>query len=503
MKKIITLGILTSLIGVSCAQSNQTNPAVVLPADAHGRYTIVSDMLQQSHPDTVAIRQYLQEWEAQDPKNVDLCTCWFNLYLLQARENVLQFSAPLANGMYNAGVDPDGQAIVIKDSLGNVQGQIEPGQTLYRDQPFNQAIAKLDEGLALNPNRLDIWMGKTHAFLMKKDFDKACDNIFATLRCAKEVGDGWLWMENKPLNETCFEVLSSMTDYAVDMMEADKVTEALQVMDSLIAFRPDYSAFKLVKGDICAKKNLDKEAIALYESIWDDCKEDMAYVANLAWLYSDNDRLEDMERLCQILDKSKDPQDVGFARQLRQAHQTLTIDFEEIKKYAEQNKKELAQLTERFVKGDETLTLDEISKVYFGHAADPKNCKPLWKEIDAARKLYDKQKYKESFDLCESALKKHPISLAANTFAFLSLRSINENDERLGVYYTRFMMLVQMIIKGARPLLEDRPDSSLTYSILWRDDENTLVDIFFQQMDIKAKSYLFTNPVYFLSALEK
>ena len=261
MKKIITWGILTSLIGVSCAQSDQKKSDVVLPADTHGRYTIVADMLQQHKPDTLAIRQYLEEWEAQDPKNVDLCTCWSNLYLSRSLVSPLQLNIPQGEGMYNMEVDKESQMITLKDSLGNIKGYITPGQTFFSVEYFDKAIAKLDEGLALNPNRLDIWMGKTHAFLMKKDFDKACQNIFLTLRRAKEVGNGWLWTENGPLKEKSFESLSSMTDYAVDMMEADKVTEALQVMDSLIAFRPDYSAFKLVKGDICAKKKLDKDLI--------------------------------------------------------------------------------------------------------------------------------------------------------------------------------------------------------------------------------------------------
>ncbi len=74
MKKSIILGILTTLFGVSFAQSKQQNSDIVLPADTHGRYIIVSDMLQQSHPDTLSIRQYLEEWEAKDPKNVDLKT---------------------------------------------------------------------------------------------------------------------------------------------------------------------------------------------------------------------------------------------------------------------------------------------------------------------------------------------------------------------------------------------------------------------------------------------
>ena len=503
MKKSIILGMLATLFGVSFAQSNPQKSTVELPEDSHGRYIVVTGMLQKSKPDTLAIRQYLEEWEAKDPKNVDLSTCWFNLYLSRSRESILQLTVPNGEGEYEYETDKDSQKIVIKDSLGNVKGYLEPGETIYTDTFFNKAIAKLDEGLALNPNRLDIWMGKIQAYLMKKDYSKACDNIFQTLRRAKVVGNGWLWTEDEPINEKSFEAISNMTDYAVQLMEANKVTEALQVMDSLIAFKPDYSAFKLIKGDICAKKKLDEEALAIYESLWEEYKEDMPYVSNLAWLYSDHDRLEDMERLCQILDKSNDPEYISFARQLRQAHETLNIDFEAIKVYAEQNKKELSQLTERFVKGDETLTLNEISKVYFGHAADPKNCKPLWKEIDAARKLYDEKKYKESFALCESALKKHPVSLAANSFAFLSLRSINEEDERLDIYYSRFMMLVQMIIKGARPLIEDKPDSSLVYSILWRDDENTLVDIVFQEMGIKAKNYIFTNPVYFLQELEK
>lgn len=457
---------------------------------AHSRITTVNEMLAADQPDTLAIRQYLEEWEKQGPKNADLCTAWFNYYMLP-----IQADASVGDG------------IQIRDSLGNIAGSIRPftGEFPWdHGKSLKLAVAKLEEGLKISPSRLDIWMGKTKAFMMVGEYVQASENIYATLRESKKNNNVWTWKEDEPMNEEGIQAIFSQSDYAIDMMESGQIDLAHQVMDSLIAYYPEHSMFKLIKAELYARKRMDNEALSIMEPLFEEYKGDMFYVSNLAWIYSDNNQLDKMEECCAILDASGDSEMVNFASSLRMQHMSLNIDFEEIRAFAQSNPDELQRLTDRFIKADESLSLDEICKVYFGHAADPKNCVMLWEGTDAERQLFDAGKYKETLEMCEKALEKHPASLAANTFAFLALRQLDEQDPRLGVFYTRFSMIVTMIEKGGKPLVEDEPEKSLVYSILWRDDENTLVDVFFrQQEELRRRSYLFTNPVYFLQALNE
>ncbi|MGB1042480.1 MAG: tetratricopeptide repeat protein, partial [Tenacibaculum sp.] len=95
--------------------------------------------------DTINQLKTLKEWQSKNPKDAELYTSYFNYHFMKSRQEML--------GLTNN--QPNGESLVLKDSLNENVGFL--GSVIqYNEEELKKGFEKIDEGIKLYPNRLDM-----------------------------------------------------------------------------------------------------------------------------------------------------------------------------------------------------------------------------------------------------------------------------------------------------------------------------------------------------------
>lgn len=156
--------------------------------------------------DTIKQRETLQEWEKETPEDAELFTSYFNYYFLQSKKEVLALTMD----------QPEGESLGISDSSGNSAGFIG-SQIMHLEEPFEKAMNKIDQGIKLFPNRLDMRFGKIYALGQYGDWDRFTDEIVKTVRFSKDNNNQWTWANNKKKEDGEAFFLSSLQNYQLTL----------------------------------------------------------------------------------------------------------------------------------------------------------------------------------------------------------------------------------------------------------------------------------------------
>lgn len=358
------------------------------------------------------------------------------------------------------------------------------------DSTFYQGINNLDVLIAQNPNRLDLYLGKMDAMMSKKNYEAVFVAANQLIEVSKKNNNAWVDRKNVPFGEVGFAAFKTVTNRISALIERGQNGYAVALINKLVASYPQESEFKMFMADYLYDNKKENDAYTIYCSIVSDYVTDLTFVSKMANLYAAHLDFDKMNEMCNIMEASGNGVYAQKAKQLRYAHETVDVNFDAIEAFAKKNPKAIAELTDRFKAGDPDLTLEELSIIYFGHATTKRGCTPLWAESNAAQSLYDEGKYEECLAICEKALERHPISLAANAFAYKSLRQISGNTgSKVANYKLRCEQLAHMVdCSGGNAAHQ-------TYKILWQEDEDVFVEFFLSE-DYRVNSN-FTNPYFF------
>lgn len=358
------------------------------------------------------------------------------------------------------------------------------------DSTFYQGIKNLDEIIAENPNRLDLYLGKMDAMLSKKNYEAVFVTANKLIEVSKNNNNAWVDRNNAPFGEVGFQAFKTVTDRISSLIKRGQNGYAVALINKLVASYPQESSFKLFMADYLYENKKESDAYTIYCSIASDYVTDLPFVYKMANLYATHLNIEKMTEMCNIMEASGNNFYAEKAKKLRYDHETVDVNFDAIEAFAKKNPKAIAELTDRFKAGDPDLTLEELSIIYFGHATTKRGCTPLWAESNAAQSLYDSGKYEECLSICEKALERHPISLAANAFAYKALRQIaGSSNAKVANYKLRCEQLAHMVdCSGGNT-------ANQTYKILWQEDEDVFVEFFLSE-DIRNNSN-FSNPIFF------
>lgn len=143
-----------------------------------------SALLQKG--DTTEQLKLLQTWEKQEPKSPELFTSYFNYYVSKAKKSMLEIQS------YPTQED----AVVIEDSTGKAVGFIGDG-TWYHPDTLQLGLDKINEGIALYPDRLDMRLGKVYMFKETKNWKALTDEIIKTVERSAQNNNNWTWTFNE------------------------------------------------------------------------------------------------------------------------------------------------------------------------------------------------------------------------------------------------------------------------------------------------------------------
>jgi tetratricopeptide (TPR) repeat protein len=156
--------------------------------------------------DTANMRITLANWEAKFPEDAELFTGYFNYYFRLAKKEIVVLSTN----------QPKGESIVIKDSTNKTAGFM--GSEIYYDSVLvRKGFEKIDQGIALYPNRLDMRFGKIYVLGLLEDWNTFTDEIKKTVAYSITNNNEWTWTNNEKKENAEEFFLASLQDYQTQL----------------------------------------------------------------------------------------------------------------------------------------------------------------------------------------------------------------------------------------------------------------------------------------------
>jgi tetratricopeptide (TPR) repeat protein len=156
--------------------------------------------------DTANMRITLANWEAKFPEDAELFTGYFNYYFRLAKKEIVVLSTN----------QPKGESIVIKDSTNKTAGFM--GSEIYYDSVLvRKGLEKIDQGIALYPNRLDMRFGKIYVLGLLEDWNTFTDEIKKTVAYSITNNNEWTWTNNEKKENAEEFFLASLQDYQTQL----------------------------------------------------------------------------------------------------------------------------------------------------------------------------------------------------------------------------------------------------------------------------------------------
>lgn len=160
--------------------------------------------------DTVNQLRVLTKWEAEKPTDAELFSSYVNYYFMKSRKEVLSLSSE----------EPEGEGLILTDSLNQTAGYLE--RTIHYDLvELEKGIEKIDQGIKLYPNRLDMRFGKIYILGQIPDWERFTSEIIKTIQYSAEINNEWTWTHNEKQEDAKSFFLLSLQDYQVQLYNTD------------------------------------------------------------------------------------------------------------------------------------------------------------------------------------------------------------------------------------------------------------------------------------------
>ena len=227
------------------------------------------------------VRVLLEEWEKENPSDLDMMTGWFNYYLRRKAEskNVVGY---MKNGQYGI-----------------------YSQTIYDDKDLKTGISYLDKALKKNPYRMDIHFGKISSLLHAEKYSEASKAITDFLKVYGKNKTEWYWTNNMKFSENDWNaeevVLGALQDYcSMFDYHADR-SSAKKALDGILKIFPKNVVFlNYLSYYYSSAEEYDKAIEVLLKAYKID-PNDYIIVGNLALNYENTQNYKEAEKLYTIM----------------------------------------------------------------------------------------------------------------------------------------------------------------------------------------------------------
>ena len=257
--------------------------------------------------DTTKQWEILTKWEKSNPDDPELFTSYFNYYILKSRNEVLSLTVE----------EPDGESLILKDSLDNTAGFL--GSQVYYDNTYLQkGIDKINKGIELYPNRLDMRFGKIYVLGQVEDWENFTDEIVQTIQYSSINKNAWTWTNNEKQEDGKDFFLSALQDYQLQLYNTgsdDLLPNMQRIALEVLKYYPNHveslsnlSITYLLTGDY------DKAIISLQKAEKINPK-DFVILSNIAHAYKLKGEKEKAIEYYQKTSKYGDGQAKAFAQQ--------------------------------------------------------------------------------------------------------------------------------------------------------------------------------------------
>jgi tetratricopeptide (TPR) repeat protein len=182
--------------------------------------------------DTLKQREILTKWENENPTDPELFTSYFNYYFSKAKQETIILTQDL----------PEGQSFKFADSLGNTAGFFG-SKINYDASCLQKGFEKIDEGIKLYPDRLDMRFGKIYVLGQIKNWKDFTNEIVKAVKYSEQNNNQWKWTNNEMQKDGKSFFLSSIQDYQVQLFNTgnDSLLPYMQkIASEILAIYPDH-----------------------------------------------------------------------------------------------------------------------------------------------------------------------------------------------------------------------------------------------------------------------
>lgn len=182
--------------------------------------------------DTLKQREILIQWENAEPSNAELYTSYINYYFRLSRKEGISINMN----------PPKNEGFSITDSLGRTVGYLG-SQVVYDMDIFQKGMDKIDKGIQLFPNRLDMRFGKIYSLGVVENWETFTNEIIKTIQYSAVNKNNWTWTYNEPLTDAEDFLLSAIQDYQVQLFETednDLLENMSLIAKEILIFYPNH-----------------------------------------------------------------------------------------------------------------------------------------------------------------------------------------------------------------------------------------------------------------------
>jgi len=182
--------------------------------------------------DTIKQLKLLTKWELKDPKNPELFTSYFNYYFQKSRQ---EFVSMTSN-------QPKSESLKLQDSTGQVAGFLG-SEIVFNTEILQKGLDKIDQGIKLYPNRLDMRFGKIYALGQTEDWENFTNEIVKTIQHSKKNNNEWTWTFNEKRENSKEFFLGSIQDYQLNLYETendDLLKNMRTIAEEILKIYPDH-----------------------------------------------------------------------------------------------------------------------------------------------------------------------------------------------------------------------------------------------------------------------
>ncbi len=257
--------------------------------------------------DTTQQRAVLMEWEREEPQNPELFTSYFNFYFRLAQQEVMTLTKEQPNGEY----------LTLEDSTGKTTGYMVSNMS-YQMDTLVKGFEKIDQGIALHPNRLDMRFGKIHVLGLVESWPALTEEIVKAIQYSAQNHNQWTWTHGEKRDEGENFFLSALQDYQLTLYNTNDdalLMNMRTIAQEVLKYYPNHvESLSNLSITYLLTKDYDKglEALLKAESIKPG---DGIVLSNIAQAYKLKGDISNARRYYAKMLELEDPQAVAFAKQ--------------------------------------------------------------------------------------------------------------------------------------------------------------------------------------------
>lgn len=178
--------------------------------------------------DTTAQIQLLREWTTASPNDPELAVAYYNYFVDRSRREVVSITdEPMSQ-----------ESLEMTDSTGRT---FYMGSVIHYDaDTLQKAFTYIDKGLAANPDRLDMWLGKIYMLGKSEKFETFVKEILRMVEHSATNKHAWRWTNGEPKEDAERSFFEAVQGYIGTLYERDdQIPNMRRVAEGVLAFYPN------------------------------------------------------------------------------------------------------------------------------------------------------------------------------------------------------------------------------------------------------------------------